>query len=94
MGFFDDLAGDVKNSITNKARDKVTGGISNAIDRKFEGDGVKRRSCPKCRKTIPDQGEKFCPECGAALVSDCKDCGMDFALGTKFCTQCGKALKK
>jgi predicted amidophosphoribosyltransferase len=94
MGFLDNLVGDIKDGLANKARDRVTGGISNAVDKKLDGDGVRRKSCPKCRKTIPDEGEKFCPECGAALVASCKDCGTDYPLGTKFCTQCGKALKK
>ena len=47
--------------------------------------------CPRCSAESPS-GQKFCGECGAALVLVCRSCGTASSPGQKFCGECGTAL--
>jgi class 3 adenylate cyclase len=44
--------------------------------------------CTKCHIENPDDN-KFCRECGTALVSACTNCGNNLLAGDKFCGKCG-----
>jgi ribosomal protein L40E len=44
--------------------------------------------CTKCHIENPDDN-KFCRECGTALVSACANCGNNLPAGDKFCGKCG-----
>lgn len=92
MGFVDDLIGRVKNEVSWKVGQEVSGGISKVTGTIFNKKPPENK-CPSCKKVIPDSGLKFCPECGAKLMLNCPKCNVDYPVGTKFCTQCGEALK-
>src|ERR1700728_2406679 len=47
--------------------------------------------CPRCSAESP-WGQKFCGECGTALVVVCGSCGTASSAGRKFCGECGAAL--
>jgi class 3 adenylate cyclase/tetratricopeptide (TPR) repeat protein len=47
--------------------------------------------CPACHADNP-AGNRFCGQCGAALVPRCARCGADVAAGFKFCPHCGASL--
>src|ERR1700733_3751936 len=47
--------------------------------------------CPRCSAESP-WGQKFCGECGNALVLVCGSCGTASSAGRKFCGECGAAL--
>ena len=47
--------------------------------------------CGRCQHDNP-AGQKFCGECGAALVSRCDACGATNPPGQKFCGECGRPL--
>jgi class 3 adenylate cyclase/tetratricopeptide (TPR) repeat protein len=47
--------------------------------------------CGHCQHDNP-AGQKFCGECGAALVSRCDACGSTNPPGQKFCGECGRPL--
>ena len=47
--------------------------------------------CPKCGNTLK-YGDKFCSECGTALIRKCPNCGKDLSSGEKFCSEFGKKL--
>ena len=48
-------------------------------------------TCPSCGHVNPE-GQKFCGECGSALVATCSSCGAANAPGQRFCGECGTAL--
>src|SRR5215218_8797539 len=48
-------------------------------------------TCSHCGAENP-AGQKFCGECGAALVATCSSCGAPNPPGQKFCGGCGSAL--
>src|SRR5215211_6979972 len=48
-------------------------------------------TCSHCGAENP-AGQKFCGECGAALVATCSSCGAPNPPGQKFCGECGSAL--
>ena len=50
-------------------------------------------TCPRCAAETPDDGTKFCRECGASmvLVRSCPSCGAADE-GGRFCGQCGTVL--
>ncbi len=59
-------------------------------------DAVTESTAPKVQKcsscgAILTLGAKFCPECGAKVVSVCPKCGTPTS-GTKFCPECGEKL--
>jgi len=92
MGFTDDIINRVKNEVSWKVGQGVSGGISKAASKIFEKK-PKVNKCPKCKKEITDTALKFCAECGGKLLLTCTKCSVDYPVGTKFCTQCGEALK-
>jgi ribosomal protein L40E len=47
--------------------------------------------CPKCHIENPDDN-KFCRECGTALLSVCSKCRSEIQTGDKFCGTCGQKL--
>ena len=47
--------------------------------------------CPKCGNTLK-YGDKFCSECGTALIRKCPNYGKDLSSGEKFCSECGQKL--
>jgi len=47
--------------------------------------------CPQCQKENPE-GNKFCRECGAKLVTVCVQCGCECPPEDKFCGKCGHDL--
>ncbi len=47
--------------------------------------------CPQCQSEVPE-GKKFCPECGAKLMTPCPQCGTPVPPGVKFCPECGARL--
>ncbi|MBW2433330.1 MAG: zinc ribbon domain-containing protein, partial [Deltaproteobacteria bacterium] len=47
--------------------------------------------CPKCHIENPDDN-KFCRECGAALLLACDGCGHELQAGDRFCGQCGRKV--
>ena len=47
--------------------------------------------CPKCGASI-DAHSKFCPECGAKILSECPKCGAKVTPRQKFCPECGQKL--
>ena len=48
-------------------------------------------TCPSCGHVNPES-QKFCGECGSALVATCSSCGAANAPGQRFCGECGTAL--
>ncbi|MEN8808637.1 MAG: adenylate/guanylate cyclase domain-containing protein, partial [Desulfobacterales bacterium] len=48
-------------------------------------------NCPKCLIENPDDN-KFCRECGTALLLVCDGCGHELQAGDKFCGQCGQKV--
>src|SRR5215218_10512008 len=48
-------------------------------------------TCSHCGAENP-AGQKFCGQCGAALVGTCSLCGAPNPPGQKFCGECGSAL--
>jgi len=49
--------------------------------------------CSKCHIENPDDN-KFCRECGTALVLTCTECGNQLQAGDKFCGKCGQQVIK
>lgn len=51
-------------------------------------------NCQACKADIP-QGSKFCPECGASIISflACTHCGTQIPPNSSFCQDCGKPIK-
>jgi class 3 adenylate cyclase/tetratricopeptide (TPR) repeat protein len=47
--------------------------------------------CSKCHIENPNDN-KFCRECGTALLSVCSECGSEFQAGDKFCGKCGQKV--
>ncbi|MGZ4333932.1 MAG: double zinc ribbon domain-containing protein [Gaiellaceae bacterium] len=47
--------------------------------------------CPHC-STESVAGQKFCAECGSALLATCPACAAEIAPNQKFCAECGAAL--
>jgi class 3 adenylate cyclase/tetratricopeptide (TPR) repeat protein len=47
--------------------------------------------CPSCQADNPP-GNRFCGQCGAALVPRCQQCGAEVTSAFKFCPHCGAAL--
>ena len=47
--------------------------------------------CPKCHIENPDDN-KFCRECGEALLSVCANCGNNLQVDDKFCGKCGQQV--
>lgn len=43
--------------------------------------------CPSCGS--PDEGGKYCAECGTALRTGCASCGTELPPGGRYCPQCG-----
>lgn len=95
MGFIDDIVNRVKNEVSWKVGQGVSGGISQATSKIFNKKTPEATipKCPKCKKEITDPALKFCPDCGTKLIVTCSKCNIDYPVGTKFCTQCGEALK-
>jgi predicted amidophosphoribosyltransferase len=50
-------------------------------------------NCPNCHIENPADN-KFCRQCGAALLSVCDGCGHELQAGDKFCGQCGQKIFK
>jgi hypothetical protein len=50
--------------------------------------------CPACGAPLPDN-VKFCPECGAKIVSKslCRACNAELKPGAKFCAECGTKVQ-
>ncbi|MGD1971583.1 MAG: zinc ribbon domain-containing protein [Desulfobacterales bacterium] len=46
---------------------------------------------PKCHIKNPVDN-KFCRDCGTALLSVCDGCGHELQAGDKFCGQCGQKV--
>lgn len=44
--------------------------------------------CASCQRET-DASDRFCPECGAALLLSCANCGISLKPGAKFCAGCG-----
>jgi membrane protease subunit (stomatin/prohibitin family) len=84
------ITGNVKNSVENNASNQISNSISNKASKAMQGDNTPK--CPKCKKPIADNSQKFCQQCGTKLLVTCAKCNKDFATGTKFCTECGGAL--
>jgi len=95
MGFTDDILNRIKNEVSWKVGQEVSGGISQVASKIFKKRTPENKlpKCPKCKKDIADSGLKFCPDCGTKLLATCAKCNIDYPTGTKFCTQCGEALK-
>lgn len=95
MGFVDDIINRIKNEVSWKVGQEVSGGISKVASKIFKKGAPENKlpKCPKCKKEIIDPGLKFCPDCGAKLMATCVKCNLDYPTGTKFCTQCGEVLK-
>lgn len=57
------------------------------------GASLSANKCPKCGASVP-QGQKFCGECGASMVTanKCPNCGAENEPGMKFCGECGTKL--
>lgn len=93
MGFINDLASGVKNSLRWQAQSAVTGGLSTGIRTVIKG--LKNNKCPKCGKSIKEEATTFCTNCGASMVLFCQNtsCGRQAPLGTKFCPTCGSKLQ-
>ena len=49
--------------------------------------------CPKCHIENSDDN-KFCRECGTALLSVCSECGNQLQAGDNFCGKCGQKVVK
>ncbi len=47
--------------------------------------------CPKCHIKNPDDN-KFCRECGTALLLVCSECGNGLQADDKFCGKCGQKV--
>jgi len=49
-----------------------------------------RATCPNCEAPLA-KNVKFCPECGASIISSshCTECGVELQPGAKFCAECG-----
>jgi class 3 adenylate cyclase/tetratricopeptide (TPR) repeat protein len=47
--------------------------------------------CPKCHIENPNDN-KFCRECGNALLAVCAKCGNELQAGDKFCGKCGQKV--
>jgi class 3 adenylate cyclase/tetratricopeptide (TPR) repeat protein len=47
--------------------------------------------CSKCGSDN-SPGQKFCSECGTALIGKCGKCGADHSHSSKFCGNCGASL--
>lgn len=45
-------------------------------------------NCPGCGAGV-GAGDRFCPDCGAALNRRCDQCSAPLAVGDKFCGKCG-----
>ena len=95
MGFTDDIVNRIKNEVSWKVGQGVSGGISQVASKIFskKTPETKVPACPKCKKEITDPVLKFCPECGTKLMVTCSKCNIDYPVATKFCTQCGEVLK-
>jgi len=52
--------------------------------------GIKA-ACPACGKSLASD-TKFCPDCGAKIISEdkCNGCGAKLQAGAKFCGACGQ----
>lgn len=92
MGFVNDIINRIKNELSWKAGQEVSGGISRVAGKIFNKKTPENK-CPKCKKIITETGLKFCPDCGAKLTLTCPKCNVDFPVGKKFCPQCGEALR-
>lgn len=47
------------------------------------------QTCPSCE--APASG-RFCPQCGAAIDAQCRECQNPLPAGARFCNQCGLAV--
>src|SRR5687767_9502218 len=47
------------------------------------------QTCPSCE--APASG-RFCPQCGAAIDAQCRECQNPLPAGARFCNQCGVAV--
>ena len=65
----------------------VGGAMNGAVN---EAATPKAQKCRNCGATLTI-GAKFCPECGAKVVSVCPKCGTP-TNGAKFCPECGEKL--
>jgi hypothetical protein len=92
MGIVNDFISGLKNNLKWQAQGAVVGGVTTGVRSIFKG--LKNR-CPKCGKSIKDEGANFCPNCRANLILICKNpaCGRQSLIGTKFCPGCGAKLK-
>ena len=50
-------------------------------------------NCPKCHIENPADN-KFCRDCGTALLKVCDGCGHELQAGDKFCGKCGQKVKE
>lgn len=52
---------------------------------------LQRSICPACR-TLNPAGERFCTQCGAAIMRTCPICKHDNWGGAEYCAECGRTL--
>jgi hypothetical protein len=52
---------------------------------------VNELTCAACGATA-DAGQRFCGDCGSALISGCPTCGTQNPPGQRFCGTCGTKL--
>jgi class 3 adenylate cyclase len=47
--------------------------------------------CRSCGRSLPDDA-RFCPGCGAAVVTACAACGTELEPDARFCRRCGQPV--